>query len=144
MPFLAGQILRAADLAELLPVGTNYAPVNSNVTVGNGTLTARYMLVGQMCHVWWFLDCGSTSAFPGNVSIGLPFPVHGSAQCVLVGDYRKTGSRSTAVMAVAGSGDTLAGLRWSGSGNGGLVNGTQPHTIGNTDKLRVSGVYEIA
>lgn len=52
---------------------TNYTPTLGNVTVGDGTSAGRYRLLDSKTMIFRTLfTFGSTSAFTGNVSIGLP------------------------------------------------------------------------
>lgn len=50
-----------------------YTPTLTNLTLGNGTLDARYRRVGQNIDVYIFLQLGSTSSITGYVGITLPF-----------------------------------------------------------------------
>jgi hypothetical protein len=102
------------------------------------------MLIGKMCHMTWYFVFGTTSAIVADLSIGLPFPVGGAARAMLPGDYRDVGTKSTALMAIGGAGSTIAGVRFSGQLNNGLVNGSNPQVPAATDNITIAGVYEIA
>lgn len=52
---------------------TTYTPGTANMTVGNGTLTARYRKVGKTVEVHIGFKLGSTSAIGTIPIIGLPF-----------------------------------------------------------------------
>jgi len=51
---------------------TDYVPTLTNLTVGNGTLTARYFKLGRFVSVNFQFVFGSTSAIAGGVSFTLP------------------------------------------------------------------------
>ena len=53
---------------------TTWSPTYSNLTIGNGTVVARYAYSGGLVILQWQLAWGSTSSFTGNPSIGnLPY-----------------------------------------------------------------------
>lgn len=139
---LAGQFLRAVDLQSLLPEYTDYTPVNTGVTVGNGSMTARYMVNGQMCWVVWLLTAGTTTAITANILMGLPFASVGEVQ--LNGEYRRFGVGSSILSAAGGSGVSQVSLRFNGTGNNGLVNASNPHAIAASDSIKIAGIYPIA
>lgn len=57
----------------------SWTPTRSNITLGNGTETARYIRIGDMVHVWYLLVFGSTTAITGSYpSISLPVNAHAS------------------------------------------------------------------
>lgn len=63
---------------DLLAAWTSYTPswtaTTTNPTLGNGTLTGRYMLIGKTCFVSITLTIGSTTSVgSGTYLFGLPF-----------------------------------------------------------------------
>lgn len=140
MPFFAGQILTAADLNDLLPEWQAYTPINTAITLGNGTLTARFATSGSTCFFVWSLTFGSTTAFTGTVSIGLPETTV-SPEAFALG-MRDSGTRSWVGVARCGAAAAVAVLEHSESGGGGQVTSTAPFTFGTADVLTVSGSYE--
>jgi len=67
----------ATGLAYAAPAGiswTTWTPSYSNLTIGNGTVVARYAYSGGLVILQWQLTWGSTSSFTGAPSIGnLPY-----------------------------------------------------------------------
>lgn len=57
--------------ALLLGQWTPYAPVLTGITLGNGTLTARYRKIGRTVNIWFVLTLGSTSSVTGVITLGL-------------------------------------------------------------------------
>jgi hypothetical protein len=51
----------------------SYTPTLGNITIGNGTVTARYRRVGDQVDVYAFLQLGSTTSFTNYINVGLPF-----------------------------------------------------------------------
>lgn len=51
---------------------TSYTPAFTGLTVGNGTIVAKWMRVGRMVHVRFHLTLGSTSSVAGAVTVALP------------------------------------------------------------------------
>lgn len=49
-----------------------WAPTYSNLTVGNGTVTAKYSKTGKTINYRWIFQLGSTSSIGSNPSITLP------------------------------------------------------------------------
>lgn len=50
----------------------SYTPTYSNITVGNGTVTSRYMRIGRMITYKWQFSLGSTSAIGTNPTFAVP------------------------------------------------------------------------
>lgn len=144
MAFNAGQIVRAQDLLTFfLPGGgwDDYTPVNSNITVGNGTVDARWCQMGPVVYFSWHFELGSTSSFTGPVSVGLPTAVAASATpfTVFLARARDITANYHAITAAAVPGGTLVALQ---ANNGGPVNATTPFTWAQGDLLTVSGWFE--
>lgn len=49
-----------------------YTPTLTNVTLGNGTLVARYIQIGKVVHMHFRITLGTTSAVSGTPIITLP------------------------------------------------------------------------
>jgi hypothetical protein len=60
---------------EASPVGTwtSFTPTINNITVGNGTLSGKYLQIGKIIFVKYKFTFGSTSSITGSPSLGLPF-----------------------------------------------------------------------
>jgi hypothetical protein len=54
------------------PTVTTYTPTLTNLTVGNGTLTAKYAQTGKIVTVYFNFTLGSTSSVGSNPSMTLP------------------------------------------------------------------------
>lgn len=120
-----------------------YTPTLANITLGNGTVTARYKRVGSVIHAMGVITLGTTTSM-GNVVIGTPTTMAG-----LVSDRVPLG---TAMYTDASAGLFLAGpvRPWSASSvvchvpAGQIVAPTLPFTWASTDTLGWHFTYEVA
>jgi hypothetical protein len=147
-PFVAGEVLTAADMNGI-GEKTAYTPTFTNLTLGNGTLTADFYRVQNVVSVAVNVVFGSTTSISGDVTVTLPIARAAAAglqlSTVLLGDtgtanYIGTilfgGTLSSVVMrtpAVSGSNLIMQNL-----------SATVPFTWITTDILRFSAQYEVA
>lgn len=123
------------------PAWTSYTPTDSNVTLGNGTRTARYMQIGKTVHFSWSLTFGSTTAFTGTVFAGLPVAAAASNRWAFSVYLLHSGVQNFTMGAFADASGTTAQPI---SGSGGGINATTPWTWTTNDRLVVTGTYEAA
>jgi len=64
----------SSELLDDYEEGT-WTPSFTSFTLGNGVITGQYTKIGNIVHVTFRLDCGSTTSWAGTVSAitGLPF-----------------------------------------------------------------------
>lgn len=81
----AGSRLLAEDLLantsevdNAIGAWTTWTPTLSNLTLGNGTVVARYKLIGKTLHYHFRFTLGSTSAVGTGPAFTLPFTPHSS------------------------------------------------------------------
>lgn len=128
---------------------TSYTPTFANTTLGNGTVTGAYILIGKTVHFRARFVLGTTSAVASGPTVSLPVtsvaltvdtPL--GIAIVLDGgiaDYPGTlywASTTTASPQVTNAAATY------GVSNG--ITATVPITFGSTDNLYVQGTYEAA
>lgn len=141
-------VTAADDQGDFVPMNAweSYTPSNTNVTVGNGTQVASFVRIGRTIHWRYLLTFGSTTAFGGTVEIGLP--VQGSAdvgESLGSGHARDAGTRSWILVPIPDADNPSQVLvAHTESGNGGLVNATNPFTIATGDTFALMGTYEAA
>jgi hypothetical protein len=128
---------------------TSWTPGNTNITIGDGTQTGRYVQLGDTVHFWWSFTLGSTSAIGAGAStaISLPVTAHsGLIDGVTVGHVRLRDANAPdwAGPAILTDANTL-GLRYVDAASN-VINPTTtlPFTWVATDILSVSGTYEAA
>jgi hypothetical protein len=123
-----------------------WTPTLANITLGNGTVTARYQQIGKTVNFNFVLVLGSTSAITGAGGFSLPANnkqndlwIRG---CVL---------QDTGVGAYAGAGilfDNYCYFRAEPANIAYVfytpISATVPHTWGNTDFITINGSYEVA
>ena len=84
---------RLVDLAPITAAWTVWTPTYSNITVGNATVTAKYLKVGRMVTGGIHIQFGSTSAVTGDAFITLPVPAaSGALVAATVHYYNPTGT----------------------------------------------------
>lgn len=71
-PFVSGSILEAAQLNGIGEAWTSYTPSWTNITIGNGTVSAKYGRVNKIIIVRATFTLGSTSAVTNYGIISLP------------------------------------------------------------------------
>jgi hypothetical protein len=163
--WVAGDVLTAAQMnAELrdallgaFPLGPPdaawpaWAPTWAGLTVGNGTVTARYTRTGRTIHYYLKVVFGSTSAVTGAVSFTLPvapsagrtasIDIPSKVQILDTGFGSFTGGTvwtagSTVFIQVNGGAGTYAQLL--------NLSATIPMTWATGDAIVVDGTYEAA
>jgi hypothetical protein len=129
-----------------------WTPIYSNLTVGNGTVTARYQQIGKLVNFSFNLTFGSTTAITGGVRIEFPVQAASTqaawdAQIVVgyedanVGPYfGSTYKRNTSVSSfnpvVINTSTTYATIT--------QLSSTVPFTWTTSDDIMIFGTYEAA
>ncbi len=130
----------------------NWVPTWTNVTVGNGTVEAKYIQIGKSVHFRISLILGSTSAVSGRVTFTLPVTAvtyPGGADTVPLGNARvldsgtaaytglvEWASTTTAVIQIQGAGATYVNMS--------DISSTIPMTWTTNDNMAAQGIYEAA
>ena len=126
---------------------TTWSPTINNVTVGNGTVTARFVRIAKTITLSFRLVFGSTTSISGSPNILLPVSAVSNANfsvvCVDTGtagyfgnagifafDYTRT------YLDLIGSAGAIA--------NGTSFSATVPFTWTTNDEFSFSGTYEVA
>lgn len=129
-----------------------YTPALGGITLGNGTVTARFTENGKTVHFWVNFVLGTTSSVDGTIEIGTPstgftttgfvYPM-GTALAKLDG---ATGSNVFKGFTTNG-GDgpvTVARIVAANGTNGGLWGPTVPFSWSDGDTLALMAMYEAA
>jgi len=132
---------------------TNYTPTWTNLTVGNGTVVARYLKVDKLMTVYVLLTFGSTTSITGAVpQFTVPEATTSNWQYTPIflwqaGDY---GTNSFAGSAYFEGSTTKVGLYiWKANGtyistSVDAVTSTVPHTWTTNDTIGITFTYEVA
>ena len=125
----------------LLGQWTTYTPSYTNVTVGNGTVIAKYIRIGQVIHVNYRLEFGTTTSFGGNIYIGMPLSVVRATAGACV--FQEIGTAVHIGTCLASELDDLARVyHVNPTLNAGVVNATNPLTWATGDFLSLTITYE--
>jgi hypothetical protein len=131
---------------------TAYTPTWTNLTVGNGSLTARYTQVGKVVHLIIDFVLGSTSSVGTEPSFSLPVTAtsvgyRASTTPIGILHMRDVGTQSyQGVVVWLTSGSALL-QRTGVSGSNTIiasVTATTPWTWGSSDYLSLTATYEAA
>ena len=134
--------------ADLEAAWASYTPSWTNLTVGNGTVDARYNQQGSTVHFHVLLTFGSTTSISGLVTATVPVEMR-DLSC---GDtFKALGRDNTAGyfgLATSRSSTTafqVVALTASASYvTIASLSSTVPFTWANTDRITISGTYEAA
>jgi hypothetical protein len=127
---------------------TNYTPSYTRLTIGNGTVVARYQQIGKTVNMFWRLVWGSTTSLTNFPVVGLP--VTGA----YTNDYaagRVTFTDATGFLyvgtALVNSGTGIYTALENTSGNNNYTaspDGTTPITWTTGDTWTITATYEAA
>jgi hypothetical protein len=141
-------ILTAAEL-NAIGTWTTWTPTWSNLTVGNGTVVARYSQINKVIHMRVNLAWGSTTSISGSVTLALPVTASSTAA---------TTGHGVAQFGDASASQYLGVVRLAGTTTAQLVvpdtSGTYPTFVGLsstipftwvvTDTIDITLTYEAA
>jgi hypothetical protein len=128
---------------------TTYTPTWTNLTVGNGTQTGRYLRIGNLVHVIQRLTFGSTTSISGTVQGTFPIT---AATNNIAQFFGTSHMLDTGVIQVYGSlyynttsNFYICPLVTSGNySTAGFLAATIPFTFGLNDEINFNYVYEVA
>ncbi len=130
----------------------DWAPTYANLTVGNGTVVARYVQIGKTVHFNYELILGSTSAVGTAPTVSFPVTTTSSGHTTVltplgVATFQDTGT-TVNIGTTLWVSTTTMGPRVTGAGStyavGNTVTATVPFTWTTTDILVLNGTYEVA
>jgi hypothetical protein len=128
---------------------TAWTPSFDNFTLGNGTVTARYILIGKHCHAFARVTFGSTSAMSG-AGLQITFPVAPAYQPndpvgIAALNDNGTAVLTASVWAVSTTKIRIQAIRSDGTYVGyGDISSTVPFTWTTGDQFFVNLCYEVA
>jgi hypothetical protein len=148
----AGQVLTVNSGATApewaTPTGstwTTWSPTYTGLTVGNGTITARYNTNNNVVYFQWKLVFGSTSSISGDVTVSLPLTANTSNSLAQVSILDEFVAYYVGI-GLVGTTSVLARVTTAGGtyvGNASLSS-TVPMTWNSGDSMVVAGFYEKA
>ena len=132
-----------------LSAWTTYTPTWTGLSVGNGTVTARYVKFNTTAIVKLRLVFGTTSTMTGPADATLPVSPANYSGVPMLGwaTYQDSGGTIYSGAPAWISGSTVRFIRWINSSNN-IVNAelsnVAPFTWGNTDTIDATIIYETA
>lgn len=126
---------------------TSYSPTLTNVTIGNGTVEAKYLQLGNLVFAKFKLTRGSTTSFTGTVGFSLPVTAADYGYNTGVSHLADAGANG--YMGTLYLSSTTAGLLFVGNVSGTYnymseVTNTVPFAWGTSDIIYISYSYEAA
>lgn len=132
-----------AGTTDISAAWTAYTPTAANFTVGNGTLTGRYIQIGKIIIVRITFTAGSTSSYTASAAtVTLPFGAHATGGQSLSAIM----NNNVAGIGLVGAGTSTCTPLFSASASNPLLVGinTGNFTPGTTGNFVVEGIYEAA
>jgi hypothetical protein len=124
-----------------------WTPTYTNISVGNGTVTARYQQVGKTVNVEFQLTFGSTTTISAPARISTPVTARMSGNITFLATFLDSGTAEYIGLANNPNGDLFefgavnASATYAFSGS---VQATIPFTWTTNDKISFRATYEAA
>jgi hypothetical protein len=142
------QLVPAATIA----AWTSWTPTFSNFTLGNGTVTAKYVQLGKTTQWYLKVVLGSTSVVSGQITFTLPAATSStyssaSADFMASGWILDSGTANFACMVGWNTSTTVTLAVWNAAGTYVTYNGVTnliPMTWTTSDAFALAGTYEAA
>jgi hypothetical protein len=145
-PFTTGQVLTAAQMNSIGEI-VSYTPALTNITLGNGTMSTRYVLINNFVHYEGKITFGTTSSISATAQIALPFTAAQSFQIagnIVYADVGVASYSGLPIMVGTGTLYLYIANYATAYGNEVAVSATVPFTWGNTDSITWSINYQKA
>ena len=130
------------------PMWVSYTTTLTNITLGNGSLTARYQRIGKTVIGWFSLGFGSTTAVTGSASFTLPSNYSGITASVQASGFAiDLGTASYQLVGVPSNGNVIIPNVFNATTTytqRSPVNATTPHTWTSSDALSLFFIYQEA
>jgi len=125
---------------------TAWTATLGNITLGNGTVVARYQQIGKTVNFRFNLTLGSTTSITGNAHFFLPVTPSYDTPCTTIVRDDGVAFYPTVGMVFASGGycDVTVGNASGTYVTQTAVTGSVPVTLATADKIYVSGTYEVA
>lgn len=124
----------------------SWTPTYTNLSVGNGTISARYKQIGKTVFIKHSFSFGSTSSISGNITLTLPITAKSESlfSSTMVNLVDSDGSYSIGhawhngqtTMQVWGAAPSGSRIAWTG------LSSTFPHTWATSDSINFVYAYE--
>jgi len=125
---------------------TTWTPTIAGVTLGNGTVTARYCQIGKIVHYAFYLLFGTTSIATGDFSITVPV-TPSNVNLMNSTSFAYNGGTFYVQSPFGGGTNQVysrAGYAAASYVFGTTVSATAPFTWGSGSAMQITGYYEVA
>lgn len=142
--FVDGGVPVAADLNAGAAAWGTWSPTYTNLTVGNGSVTAKYGYYGRVPFAKWSFTMGTTSAIGSAPTVSLPVNFSNSIETGIC-RYTDTGTANYPGSVLPATSSTVGLYAWLASGtyvSATALSSTIPFTWGSTDVLTFTIFYE--
>lgn len=120
---------------------TAYTPTLTNITLGNGTVTARYVQIGKLVIGSVNFTAGTTTTYAaGNLSISLPVNAQGIATAGTGSVNNGTGASRRLINVQSSAASAAVAFTYEGN----TVTNTVPFTFGTSSQILFQFMYEAA
>lgn len=140
----SGSDTARSDHAHGVGAWTTYTPGFTNVTLGNGTSTGRYMkITPNLMVIVIQIGIGSTTSITGSIGVNLPAGAAGATTVPqrVVASAFDTSADTVFAGAASVTASDLSGMRFHGIASTGAA--AVPFTWANGDNLRLWGFVEL-
>lgn len=147
---MSQRLTYSRTLSGQTPRWISYTPTLTNLTLGNGTMTAKYFREGKLVTVNFDINLGTTSSVSTSPQIGLPFNANNYVTTVAIvpNVFQISDYGVNAFLGFMDLGSTNVTLRYmytpSDKVERGTITSTVPFTWGNQDCLSGCFSYEAA
>lgn len=143
---VAGTVPTAAEWNAGAAAWATWSPTYASLTIGNGTVVAKYGFFGRTVFLQWNFVLGSTSSVGSAPTVSLPVATAAGGTALLVGETAYYDTSATTVYSGQTNGASPFTLfTWTVSGANivrGSVSSTSPFTWATGDVMSVYLVYE--
>lgn len=150
-PFVAGDVLTAAELNGIGEAGVSWSPSYTNLTIGNGTVVAKYLQVNKLVYGYWIFTLGSTSSIAaGGAQISAPVTINSSQLFTMVGGVvyfdSSAGAPYEGPTFIASSTQFQPNISATGGtySTRSAITNTAPAAFGTGDQIFMTFTYEAA
>lgn len=145
----------AGGSSSALGAWQDWTPTLTGITIGNGTVVAKYIQIGKTVHFRLSITFGGTSSASGGIAVTLPVTSATYLANTPIGTATMTDSGSgnymghTHISTEAGAASTskmtiFYGIASTTNLTAGVVSATAPFSFGNSDIITMTGTYEAA
>lgn len=130
------------DFGVLTSFVTAWTAATTNPSIGNGSSTGGYYLLGPLCFFWIVITSGSTTSY-GSGAYSFTLPVASTQQTNVYGEVHLSGGNPYPLIADLQASNSFSPKAWpTAAGNPTVsMTPTVPATLASGATIRFNGVY---